>query len=117
MKGMKLVDAQELVARIEAGTAPTIIDVKSRWEFERGHVPGARHFSFWNIASHADEIAVPKAAGDRGLLWYRSPGEVGVDVASAMWLWTRQRLLDGHWAAWVHDGRPQLRSSDSSSQL
>jgi rhodanese-related sulfurtransferase len=33
--------ANELLQRIEANTAPLIIDPRSEIEFERGHIPGA----------------------------------------------------------------------------
>jgi rhodanese-related sulfurtransferase len=40
-----------LVERIAAGTAPLILDVRSKKEFDQGHVPGARHVPFWRIGS------------------------------------------------------------------
>ena len=41
----------ELLARITAGNPPTILDVRSRREFARGHVPGAVHIPFWTIVN------------------------------------------------------------------
>ena len=46
----------ELLARIDAGTAPAILDVRSAWEFKRGHVPGAAHLPFWTVGAHLSEI-------------------------------------------------------------
>ena len=46
----------ELLARIDAGNAPAILDVRSGKEFRRGHVPGAVHIPFTAIGSHAWEI-------------------------------------------------------------
>ena len=43
--------ASDLLARISAGTAPTILDVRSREEFTHGHVPGALHVPFWKVPS------------------------------------------------------------------
>jgi rhodanese-related sulfurtransferase len=40
-----------LVERITAGTAPVILDVRSRREFDEGHVPGATHVPFWRMGS------------------------------------------------------------------
>jgi rhodanese-related sulfurtransferase len=40
-----------LVERITAGTAPLILDVRSKREFGEGHVPGATHVPFWRIGS------------------------------------------------------------------
>ena len=45
-----------LLAQIDAGTPPTILDVRSRWEFMRGHVPTARHIPFWSIAARTSDI-------------------------------------------------------------
>jgi rhodanese-related sulfurtransferase len=38
-----------LMEQIRAGTAPVIIDVRSKREFDAGHVPGATHVPFWQI--------------------------------------------------------------------
>jgi hydroxyacylglutathione hydrolase len=95
-----------LMTAIESGTAPTIIDVRSRWEFEAGHVPGARHFPFWNIAAHADEISrhqtdevvVYCGHGPRAQWAAGTLRRCGFD---------RVRLLEGHWAQWLHERRPR----------
>lgn len=46
----------ELLARIDAGRPPAILDVRSSWEFKNGHVPGAIHVPFWTIGAHLTEI-------------------------------------------------------------
>ena len=46
----------ELRAQLDAGTAPLIIDVRSRWEYHRGHVPGAVHIPFWTLFFHRAAI-------------------------------------------------------------
>jgi rhodanese-related sulfurtransferase len=35
--------------QIAAGTAPAIFDVRSKSEYEAGHVPGAVHLPFWQV--------------------------------------------------------------------
>ena len=45
-----------LLAQIEAGTAPTILDVRSQREFVDGHVPGALHIPFWTLPTRLSEI-------------------------------------------------------------
>ena len=50
-----------LLAAIDAGTAPTILDVRSRWEFTRGHVPGARHIPFWLMPLRIAQIPPSRA--------------------------------------------------------
>ena len=39
----------ELLARIDSGIRPAIVDVRSRWEFSRGHVPGAVNRPYWAL--------------------------------------------------------------------
>jgi len=45
-----------LLARIDAGQAPAIVDVRTRREFERGHVPGAVRVPFWAVKAHISEV-------------------------------------------------------------
>jgi rhodanese-related sulfurtransferase len=52
----------DLLARIADGHAPTILDVRSRWEFARGHVPGAIHVPFWRLKGRVAEIGRLNAA-------------------------------------------------------
>jgi hydroxyacylglutathione hydrolase len=47
--GAEEVSGHDLLAQFEAGTAPTILDVRSRNEFRRGHVPGAVNVPFWML--------------------------------------------------------------------
>ena len=50
-------DPAILMQQIHAGTAPLIIDVRSKSEFDQGHVPGARHVPFWKMASQAQALS------------------------------------------------------------
>jgi rhodanese-related sulfurtransferase len=50
------ITASGLLERIDAHDPPTILDVRSAWEFNRGHVPGAIHLPFWTIGAHLPEI-------------------------------------------------------------
>jgi rhodanese-related sulfurtransferase len=45
-----------LLAAIDAGRAPAILDVRSGWEFRRGHVPGARHIPFWLMPARISQV-------------------------------------------------------------
>lgn len=55
------ITAATLLARIEAGTPPTILDVRSRREFLDGHVPGALHIPFWTVLTRLSEIPTSPA--------------------------------------------------------
>lgn len=48
--------ASELMAQITARTPPVILDVRSRREFARGHVPGAIHVPFWQVALGSEKL-------------------------------------------------------------
>jgi rhodanese-related sulfurtransferase len=40
-----------LMEAISDGTPPVILDVRTKGEFQRGHVPGAIHVPFWRVSS------------------------------------------------------------------
>lgn len=46
-----------LMKQIADGTAPLIVDVRSKMEFDQGHVPGARHLPFWKAGLEWRSIA------------------------------------------------------------
>lgn len=93
------VSAADLWAQIEAGTAPLILDVRSRAEFARGHVPGARHVPFWMVrwrlrsipASHHDPIVVYCGHGPRAWLAGAALRRRG---------FTNVKYLAGHFSRW-----------------
>jgi rhodanese-related sulfurtransferase len=95
----------DLLARIRAGTAPAILDVRSRAEFLAGRVPGARHVPFWAVAFR--RRAIP-AAPDEPVVVYCGQGPRAGVARAALGLvgFTRVLDLDGHWEAWVRDGLP-----------
>lgn len=96
---------QELAERIASGKAPAIVDVRTVFEFRRGHIPGAIHAPIWRIvlrlvtlpADRNGEMVVlcelgPRAAMARALL-----GVLGYRDVS---------LLGGHMAEWRRSGLP-----------
>ena len=88
----------ELLALIDRGTAPLVLDVRSRAEFARGHVPGARHVPFWRAQLDAD------AASDRDqpIVVYCGHGPRAAFAARALRRqgFSHVRLLRGHWSKW-----------------
>lgn len=93
------VPADALLARIESGTAPVILDVRSRAEFVNGHVPGARHIPFWRISRRIGELAVPT---DAELVVYCGHGPRAVLAGRALRRhgFTRITYLEGHFSIW-----------------
>jgi rhodanese-related sulfurtransferase len=96
------VTASDLLARILAGTAPTILDVRSSGEFTRGHVPGALHIPFWKLLSRA---SVPTSLDDP-LVVYCEHGPRARLAGAALRRRGFKRVfyLEGHMAQWRRAG-------------
>lgn len=54
--GLAEITPQELLALGAGPAAPLVLDVRSAEEFAAGHVPGARHVSFDQVASRLAEL-------------------------------------------------------------
>ena len=50
------ISRQDLLAQIEAGTAPLILDVRTAKEYEAGHIPGAINIHFRELSKRLNEI-------------------------------------------------------------
>jgi len=95
--------ASALLHRIEAGTAPTILDVRSRREFTHGHVPGAIHIPFWLLSRRFNQIPSPR---DAELVVYCGHGPRAM-LAGTLLRWhgfTRVVYLAGHFTGWHRGG-------------
>jgi len=101
--------AEQLAARIMAGDAPVVLDVRSRREFDAGHIPGALHVPFWHVAAHVREIP---ARLDQLLVVYCGHGPRARFAASTLRRigFEQVTLLDGHWAGWQDAGLPVWRT-------
>jgi len=93
------VKAEELQRLIKSGHAPLVLDVRSRFEFNAGHIAGAVHAPLTSVlnvlastACAKDDLVVitcehgPRAQLARMLLKMRGFSKV--------------ELLDGHMASW-----------------
>ena len=97
------VSAAMLLKRIDSGSAPVILDVRSRSEYARGHVPGATHIPFWRIGSQIDQIGAPH---DAELVVYCGHGPRAMVAARALRRkgYTRIAILEGHFSQWRSAG-------------
>jgi rhodanese-related sulfurtransferase len=97
------VTQQALLAAIDAGTAPVIVDVRTRREYEAGHVPGAIHVPFYTLLVRQDDIPGPR---ERPVVVYCEHGpRAGVArLALRLTGFTDVRYLDGHMAGWKAQG-------------
>ena len=90
----------ELQSRIGSGRAPVILDVRSRWEYRRAHIPGALFVPFWR----AGVAKIPALPRDQVVV-YCGHGPRARWAASALRRrgFTAVDLLEGHWARWSDD--------------
>ena len=97
--------ASALEQLIKSGNPPTIIDVRSSYEFNQGHVPGAIHMPFWQSLSQADDLTAPK---DKTVVVYCAHGpRAGIGkFALRRAGFTHILYLEGHMTAWKKAGRP-----------
>jgi len=99
------IEPSELLRQIEAGDAPTVVDVRSRREFDKGHVPGALHIPFWAALSRSSDLPTPR---DSPIVLYCEHGpRAGVAKAAFRLSGFEQVLyLDGHMSGWKKAGLP-----------
>ena len=97
------ISAAELEQLIAQGTAPTIIDVRSGYEYRAGHIPGAIHIPFWSALSRVDEIS---AAKDEPVVVYCAHGPRAGFGKFALTRagYTEVLYLDGHMSGWYKAG-------------
>ena len=88
-----------LLAAIDAGTAPPIVDVRSWWEYSRGHVPGARHIPFWLMPLRIGQV--PPSRTDPVVL-YCGDGPRAYMAGAVLRLagFRDVRYLKGHMRQW-----------------
>ena len=106
------ISQQELVAQLEAGTAPLILDVRTAEEYEAGHIPGAINIHFQEIEERIDEIGqngpvvVYCERGIRANIAERALQDAGI---------TSIRHLEGDISLWRKNELPLERDGVSSS--
>jgi rhodanese-related sulfurtransferase len=94
-----------LLASIGTGSQPVIVDVRTRREYDRGHVPGAIHIPFYALITRADDVPGPR---DETIVVYCEHGpRAGVaKLALRLAGFTDVRYLDGHMSGWKERGLP-----------
>ena len=98
----------QLLGRIEEGTPPVVLDVRSRREFARGHVPGALHIPFWLMPLRVDEV--PAGKGDPVVVYCGHGPRAWLARAVLGWNgFTDVALLEGHMSAWTRARLPEER--------
>jgi len=95
--------AAELLRRIESKRAPTIVDVRFRSEFDRGHVPGAINTPFW--APEVEKLPKDRSAE---LVIYCGHGQRAWIAQQILALrgYRNSSLLEGHAKRWREAALP-----------
>jgi hydroxyacylglutathione hydrolase len=101
------VSADDLVKQIDAGRAPFILDVRSRAEFDAGHVTGAFNLPFWLAPFRASSLPVGR---DDPMVVYCGHGPRAQLAGAALRArgFTKVACLAGHWSAWRAAGRREV---------
>lgn len=101
---------EELLARIESGAPPVIVDVRSRGEYEESHVPGAVHIPFHAIVGGAETLPEPTSPEEPVVLYCEHGPRAGLARAQLWFVDDRPvRFMRGHMTAWKEDGLPVER--------
>ena len=102
----RAISSADLRERIDRGEKTFILDVRSRGEFDAGHVQGAVNIPFNEVLSRSGEV--PGTARDEVVLYCRL-GPRAYIAGAALDLSGRSRVayLTGHWAKWKADGLPK----------
>jgi rhodanese-related sulfurtransferase len=100
------ISADELAARIAAGDAPLVLDVRSREEFAAGRVPQALNIPHAELGSRLGELGVEDP--DREIVVYCESGRRAELAASTLRHagFREVRHLEGDMRAWRVGERP-----------
>jgi rhodanese-related sulfurtransferase len=99
----------DLRRRMARRDAPVVLDVRTRPEFEAGHVEGAINIPFTEIGTRAGEI--PSRGRDELVIYCGHGPRAWIAAARLRQLGFRQVVyLRGHWARWKRSQKPEVRS-------
>ena len=94
------IEPVDLQSQIESGHPPVILDVRSKKEYDSGHVPGALLVPFWRVKSTMPTLPIQPGAPLVVLLRARSAGLHGRGSALRRLGYTRITYLAGHMSRW-----------------
>lgn len=102
----------ELSEMISSGQAPAVIDVRSGYEYSKGHVPEAIHLPFWKAFTHADKLDLPH---EQPVVVYCEHGPRAGIARLALKINGFENILylEGHMNGWRKAGLPVQRGDGS----
>ena len=89
-----------------SGTAPTVVDVRTGFEFGPGHIPGALHAPTWKIVLGMVQLPKDKDA-ELVVTCELGPRAALVKGLLRVMGYRNVALLSGHMAGWRRAGLPQ----------
>ncbi len=102
------ISPRALHQRIAAGEPPAILDVRSQWEFDSGHIPGAIHIHIEELPGRVAELSELR---HKELVVHCEAGPRAARATRVLNHHGFQRLveLEGHMGAWRRAGLPTVR--------
>jgi hydroxyacylglutathione hydrolase len=99
------ISPEELADQLASGRQKIIIDVRSRFEYLSGHLPGAIHLPFWQIPFRLSQLAIEK---DSSLIIYCEHGPRALLARKILNLsgYINVFCLKGHMGRWRREERP-----------
>ena len=97
--------AKELAKKIKSNTAPSVLDVRSGFEFRSGHIPGALHTPAWRILLRLSPLPKDKKTPLVVTCEHGPRAQLAVSLLKLAG-YPDIELLDGHMAGWRRGGLP-----------
>ena len=96
---------KELAEKIAHGQSPTVVDVRTGFEFRTGHIPGAINAPIWKIMLGLSSLPKDRQA-ELVVLCELGPRAVMGKLLLGFLGYCNVTLLGGHMAVWRRSGFP-----------
>jgi len=96
----------ELLKRMNSKTPPTVVDVRTIFEFRRGHIPGAVHAQTWKVLLRLAKIPADRDAELVVTCEHGPRARIVMGLLTAFG-YRNVVLLAGQMAGWRNAGLPQ----------
>ena len=97
---------KDLLYRMQSETPPTLVDVRTGFEFRKGHIPGAVHAPTWKILIRLDRIPADRNT-ELVVTCELGPRARIAKKLLTIYGYKNIVLLDGQMAGWRKAGLPQ----------
>ena len=106
----------ELASRLDDGSAPFVLDVRTRAEYAEGHIAGAINIPHSELADRLDELGFETSAE---VVVYCQAGPRAAHAAATLEEagFSGVRDLEGHFRAWSAAERPFEVGTDEDAEL